>query len=270
VNLILSIFAVLFGLAFGSFLNVCICRLPGHESIVKPRSRCPRCLAPITATDNVPILSWMMLRGRCRHCGGAISIRYALIEFATAALFLLCALRFGFTIEAMGMAAFCFLLLGLAAMDAETMLLPDSFTLPGIVLGVLYSALTVESPSFYTCVKTASLSLVYAAGAAAAILLIRGVYWLVRRREGMGIGDAKLLAMIAAWLGPGNTLLTFFLAVVAAAIYGVVAIGLRRAKACATPDKPLQVPLGAFLCVAGIFSAFEGPQVIAWYLRFFR
>ena len=137
-TVLIPIFVVLLGLAFGSFLNVCISRLPRHESIVRPRSRCPRCAAPIAAGDNIPILSWILLRGRCRHCNQSIAWRYPAVEFATAALFLLSLLFFGLTVAGIGMAILSFLLLGLAVMDAETMRLSDAFSLPGIALGILY------------------------------------------------------------------------------------------------------------------------------------
>src|SRR5271170_3826371 len=138
-NLLVGIFCGLLGLVFGSFLNVCISRLPRHALVAAGRSRCPECGKPIRARDNVPLLSFLALRGRCRDCGAPISWRYPAIELATAALWLLCWLEFGISVDAVGMAVFCFLALGLAAMDAETMLLPDAFTLPGIALGVIYS-----------------------------------------------------------------------------------------------------------------------------------
>ncbi len=251
---------MLFGLAFGSFLNVCISRLPRHESIVTPRSRCPVCGAAIGAQDNIPLLSFVLLRGRCRSCGAKISWRYPLVELATATLFLLCFLQFGMTITGAGMAVLCFLLLGLAAMDAEILLLPDAFTLPGIVLGVLYSGWICEGAAEQK-LRCAAVSLGWALAGAGVMLAIRGLYWLVRRREGMGLGDAKLLAMVAAWLGAENSLLALFLAVVTGALYGV---GMMRAQ------KEARVPLGYFLCAAAIFTVFEGGLVVSWYTGLFR
>ncbi len=213
-NLLAGIFVALLGLAFGSFLNVCIWRLPRHDSVAAGRSRCPECGAAIRAMDNVPLLSFLVLRGRCRDCGAGISWRYPAIELATAALWLLCWLEFGASVKAVGMAVFCLLALGLAAMDAETMILPDTFTLPGIALGVIYSGAMCDG-GWLVHLRCAGVSLGWAVCAAGVILAIRGLYWLVRRREGMGLGDAKLFAMIAAWLGPANALLVFFLAVVA-------------------------------------------------------
>jgi leader peptidase (prepilin peptidase)/N-methyltransferase len=210
VTLLIAIFTALFGLAFGSFLNVCISRLPRHQSIVYPGSRCPACGKAIRARDNLPLLSWVLLGGRCRNCGWRIPWRYPLVELAAAVLFLLDYLVFGLTLQAAGMAVLSLLLLGLAIMDAETLLLPNAFTYPGIVLGIVYSGLIGGW-------RGAALSLVCAVTAVVIILLIRGAYWLVRRQEGMGIGDAKLLAMIAAWLGPWQALFAFALGTVAAA-----------------------------------------------------
>ena len=269
-SVLISIFAVLLGLAFGSFLNVCVSRLPRHESVVTPRSRCPRCLTPILNRDNIPLLSWMLLRRRCRSCGTRIPLRYPLVETATVALFLLCSLEF-VGLHVIGGCVLCWLLLGLAVMDAETLLLPDALTLPGIALGIFASAFQ----GFFGDMpivswKLAGESLLWAACAGALILLIRGLYWLVRRREGVGLGDAKLLAMIAAWLGPWQAGLVLFLAVVCAAAYGVGLIVWGRMHR--SPDNKLvaRIPLGAFLCAAGILSLFEGDSILNWYFHFFR
>lgn len=273
-TLLFSIFAVLAGLAFGSFLNVCISRLPRHESVVSPRSRCPVCLTPIRSLDNIPLVSWVLLRGRCRSCGARISIRYPLVEGATAALFLLCLLEFGLSLAGAAAAVFCWLLLGLSATDAETMLLPDALTLPGLAVGVVYSGIRGAPEGWSFAWKAAGESLLWAGSAAAFILLIRGIYWLIRGREGIGLGDAKLLAMIAAWLGFWPTVLTLFLGVVGAAAYGVVAIGLRRGQtesadsAAADGRARMRIPLGAFLSAAAIFTVFQGDAVIRWYLSF--
>ncbi len=262
INLLIGIFVVLLGLAFGSFLNVCIARLPRHESIVQPPSHCPRCGAVIRAWDNIPLLSYLLLRGRCRACKGSISWRYPAVEFATASLWLACFLQFGATLPAGAMAVLCFLALGLAVMDAETLLLPDTFTVPGIFLGILWCAAATEGARLDK-LRAGGMSLLWAAMAAAIILLIRTAYWLVRRREGMGLGDAKLFAMLAAWLGPANALLIFFLAVIAGAIYGVLSLRRQRSGTA-------RIPLGSFLCLAAIYAVFAGPPTIAWYLRFYR
>lgn len=257
--MVAAIFCVLFGLAFGSFLNVCISRLPRHASIVRPASRCPICGTAIRPWDNLPLLSWIWLRGRCRDCRTLISWRYPLVELATAILFLLTYLVYGLTVEAAGIVLLCFLLLGLAIMDAETMLLPDAFTLPGIVLGIVFNAATDGW-------RAAAAACGYALGAATLILIFRSAYWLIRRREGMGLGDAKLFALIAAWLGPWQALLVLFLGVVTAALYGLFLLGKTTARNKGT----LRIPLGSFLCAAAIYTIFRGAETIKWYLSFFH
>jgi leader peptidase (prepilin peptidase) / N-methyltransferase len=266
---LVAIFVVLLGLAFGSFLNVCISRLPRHESIVRPGSRCPQCKAPIRARDNVPILSWLLLRGRCRDCRWRIPWRYPAVEVATAALFSLCFLRFGMALVSIFMAILCFLMLGLAVMDAETMRLPDAFTWPGIGLGVVYAGVAAVNSTAAVRPSPARAMILSAAWALLGgllILVIRGAYWLIRRREGMGLGDAKLLAMIAAWLGPPLTLLTLFLAVVGAALVGVGWIAIRGRR----DAMRMRLPFGSFLCAAAIYAIFAGTPIIEWYLKFFR
>ncbi|MGC2638235.1 MAG: prepilin peptidase [Acidobacteriaceae bacterium] len=287
---LISIFIVLFGLAFGSFLNVCISRLPRHESIVRPRSRCPKCRGEIRSRDNVPVLSWILLRGRCRACGWRIPWRYPAIEFAMAALFLLCFLRFGLTLYGVGMAALCFLLLGLAVMDAETMRLPDAFTWPGIGLGVMWSGAllwmreglppVLQPPGGFGIIFSGKgepaiwkmmlpglvASVIWAGLAALVILAIRWIYQLVRRREGMGLGDAKLLGMIAAWLGPMMTLLTLFLGVVAAVYVGLFWMATRARRDAGA----IRLPFGSLLCAAAIYTVFAGRPILNWYMRFFH
>jgi leader peptidase (prepilin peptidase)/N-methyltransferase len=287
----IAIFVVLIGLAFGSFLNVCISRLPRHESIVHPRSRCPHCAAPIGAGDNIPILSWILLRGRCRHCNQPIAWRYPAVELATAALFLLSFLLFGLTVQGIGMAILSFLLLGLAVMDAETMRLPDAFTLPGIGLGILYSGI---APAFFNLfpdafawpwgivigfrfsghphlavrvmILGALVSAIWAALAALLLLLIRWIYFLVRHQQGLGMGDVKLIAMIAAWLGPAPTILTLLLGCLAAALFGILSVAASRGK---RPLFTTRLPLGSFLCAAALYTIFAGDPIIRWYMRFF-
>ncbi|HEX5234829.1 MAG TPA: prepilin peptidase [Silvibacterium sp.] len=253
------IFVLIAGLVFGSFLNVCIARLPQHQSIVYPGSQCLHCGTAIASYDNVPLLSFLLLRGRCRACRLPIAWRYPMIEFVLAALWLLCWLKFGATAKALGMAVETFILLGLAAMDAETLRLPDAFTLPGIMLGIVYSGAMCGR------LRCALFSAGWAGAGAALLLLISGAYWLLRRRMGLGIGDAKLMAMIAAWLGPLQALLALFLGVLAAAIYGIaVTIAKRRF------DRTLLLPFGAFLCAAALFATFQGEQLMAHYLALFR
>lgn len=255
-NVVLVIVA---GLVFGSFLNVCITRLPPHESIVQPRSRCPRCGAAIAIKHNIPVLSFLLLRGRCSSCHQPIAWRYPAIELATAALWLLSWLEFGFTIEALGVAVLTFILLGLAAMDAETMRLPDVFTIPGIVLGIVYSGVIGG------LLRGIAVSAASAAGAAVFFLAISGTYWLLRKRQGLGLGDVKLMALIAAWFGPLQGVVVLFLGILAAALYGVgMSIARRKFNASAA------LPLGSFICAAGIYVAFQSENAMLWYATFWR
>jgi leader peptidase (prepilin peptidase) / N-methyltransferase len=255
-----AILVVVAGLVFGSFLNVCIARLPHHESIVRPGSHCARCGAAIAPRDNIPVLSYFFLRGRCRACRKPISWRYPAVELALAALWLLCWLQYGPSIQAIGMAVLSFLLLGLAVMDAETMCLPNIFTLPGVALGIVYSGARCQH-----WLKCAVLSASWAATAAGVLLAVSGAYWLLRRREGMGMGDAKLMALVAAWLGPAQAVLVLFLGVLATAVYGLATMICRRSF-----DGNIPLPFGSFLCAAALYAAFHGHGILNWYAGFFH
>jgi leader peptidase (prepilin peptidase) / N-methyltransferase len=269
------VFAVI-GLLVGSFLNVCIVRLPVGESVVWPRSHCRQCDHPIASWDNIPVVSWVLLGASCRACGGRISWRYPVIELVTCGLFLMCCLKFGLGWSAGFWALFCFLLLGLTVMDAETLLLPDRFTLPGLGAGIVFAALRPGleegtwgwGPSLHS----AGLSVLAAAVGAAVLLLISGLYWLARRRMGMGLGDVKLLAMLASWLGLRQTGLVLFLAVLAGALYGVGTIMLARRQERSERLSPglLPVPFGTMLSLAGLYSVFLGERTLGWYLQLFH
>jgi leader peptidase (prepilin peptidase)/N-methyltransferase len=264
VSLLVSSFVFLVGLIFGSFLNVCISRLPLHESIVRPRSRCPRCRRPIPVLENIPVLSWILLRGRCKACNQPIAWRYPAVELSTGMLFLLCQLSFGITRVGIFAMILCFLLLGLAATDAETFTLPNTLTYPGIVLGLIYTASMPRALVSFRISDVFS-SLFSAIGYALLILAIRWIYLKLRHVEGLGIGDAKLLAMIAAWMGPLLTAEVFFIGIFAAAIYGILTLITRRGSGMQT-----HLPLGSFLCGAALFVLFQGQGILKWYLQFFH
>ncbi|HEX4019665.1 MAG TPA: prepilin peptidase [Acidobacteriaceae bacterium] len=253
--------AILLGLIFGSFLNVCIVRLPAGESILVPRSHCRHCKQPVGAIDNIPVVSWLLLRGRCRACGASISWQYPLVEAATGILFAACFLHTGLTWQTLLDATAVFLLLGLAVMDAQTFLLPNVFTLGGIGLAIV---LRLAQPSASHRWLAGLRTVADALAAALVLLLVRWVYRLARRQEGMGLGDVKLLAMMAALLGLPLALVACFLAVLAGA--GFSAVQVVRGKA-STQD---MVPFGSFLAGAGIATIFAGPPLLRWYLGFFR
>ncbi|MDE1175413.1 MAG: prepilin peptidase [Edaphobacter sp.] len=302
----------LLGLIFGSFLNVCISRLPGHESIVKPSSRCPHCHASIRWYDNIPLLSWILLRGKCRDCGQPISARYPLVELLTAIWFTIQAARLhtvihfyfspgtnggssysAFAIIAnLGVTIAGFLLIGLIFMDWETGLLPDSFTLTGVFLGLLLICtqaiflapgqdqilLTQNSPKLTSVGATADTGNLFmtgpealilgrvlaACGAAILMLLIRQTYRAIRHREGMGLGDVKLLAMITAFLGFWPGMLSLFFGVLGASIYGIFQLARGRAG---TSSK---LAFGSFLAAGALIAAQVGDRIIDAYSQLLR
>ena len=273
--MIVCFFFALFGLAFGSFLNVCIVRLPVGESVAWPRSQCRQCDRPIAGSDNIPVLSWLFLGAACRSCGGRISWVYPAVEVTTAALFVLCCQQAPTILLAAGWALLCFLLIGLAVMDAQTLLLPDLFTLPGLAAGILFAALrpwfTNGTWAWRTALHSAGRALLAAVLAAAVLLTIAGLYWLLRRRAGMGMGDVKLLAMLGAWLGIGQTALVLFMAVVAGALYGVgLMIASRNNDDQEESAALLPIPFGTMLSLAGIYAIFLGEGTLNRYLQLFR
>jgi leader peptidase (prepilin peptidase)/N-methyltransferase len=304
----LYLFAVagfLLGLFFGSFLNVCISRLPAHKSIVRPRSHCMVCDHTVRWYDNLPVLSWLVLRARCRDCKARISWRYPAVELATGVWLALAGARLwlalhppsSFTatriVDASSFAILGFLLIGLLVMDWQTQRLPDAFTLTGIGIGVLLVCveaiflapgegdvvlssdhqLRLSSPGSFAAQGNVFLTgpeaLVFGriaavCGAALILLAVRWLYKRLRHRVGMGLGDVKLLAMIAAFLGFGESLLALFAGAFAASLYGVTLLALRRANAAS------RLPFGSFLAGGGLFAALFGPRIVAWYASLFR
>jgi len=237
------------GLCFGSFLNVCIYRLPRGKSVVTPRSACPHCGDLIPLHHNVPVLSWLILRGKCRACKQPISPRYLAIELLTGLLFLGCYVHFGLTLEALKCAVLGYLLLGLVFTDAETKLLPDALTLPGLALGLLFSLLVpvndlasriifgLVSPAMRSGISwrlwSLSDSLLGAAVGASFLYGAAAIYLRTRGAEGMGFGDVKLMAMIGAFLGTKLTVLTIFAASLAGSLFGlgtVLAVWMKRIR----------------------------------------
>ena len=292
-----TVFAALLGLAFGSFLNVCLSRWPTGESIVTPRSHCRHCLRGLKWWENVPLLSWLALRGRCRGCGAWIGWRYVIVEAAVGGLWAMAAWRFlalafdpditdispflhfnvyNSFLFAAGMMIFYWLIIALAVLDAEHLWLPDRLTFPGIVLGLVCSVTYrvvrdrySDGPLPLSTTLAPSLigPLTGVVVAAALILLIRWVYWLIRRKEGIGLGDAKLMAMLAAWLGLPAALLSFAIAVLLGSAVALIVLVLPK-----QPDRTegwalLKLPLGTFLCIGGIVSGLWGQQIIAAYLQ---
>jgi leader peptidase (prepilin peptidase) / N-methyltransferase len=286
-----TVFAGLLGLAFGSFLNVCLSRWPEGESIVTPRSHCRRCGHVLVWWENVPLVSWVALRGRCRGCGARIAWRYVLVELTIGVLWAHLAWQslrepwdadwppneiFSGLLVVIGRAIFLWLLVALAALDAENLWLPDRLTLPGIALGIGYKIFIlalIAHGNGYDAFENERYGIYGAAGkwllgilvAAGLILLIRWTYWLIRRREGIGLGDAKLMALLAAWLGLQGALLAFGLGVVLGAVVAVMVLLLPK-KQNGESRALLKLPLGTFLCIGGIVSTLWGQRIIAAYL----
>jgi len=235
-----AIFA--YGLLFGSFLNVCIYRLPRGKSVVTPRSACPHCGKMIPLYHNLPVLSWLILRGKCRECRQPISPRYMVVEILTGLLFMGCYLHFGLALATLKCVVLGFLLLGLVFTDAETKLLPDAMTLPGLVLGIGFSLIVpvndlasriipgLVSPAMRAAMMRGEISwrlwslsdsLLGAAVGASFLYGAAAIYLRARGVEGMGFGDVKLMAMIGAFLGTKLTVLTIFAASLAGSLFGL-------------------------------------------------
>ncbi len=250
--LLLGLWSTLLGLVVGSYLNVVIYRLPRDLSTVRPRSSCPSCGTPIAVRDNVPVLSYLLLRGRCRHCAAAISPRYPLIEALTGGLFLACYLRFGFTVEALAAALFCAAMVALAAIDIEHYILPDLITLPGTALSLLAARWLPWSGGWQGSLLGAAL------GAGLLLLLWKG-WFLLRGEEGMGLGDVKMLAFVGAFLGWKGTLITLFLASLSGSVVGLALVGSGGA------GLKTKLPFGAFLSLAAVIALFAGPWIVRSY-----
>jgi leader peptidase (prepilin peptidase)/N-methyltransferase len=284
-----TIFAGLLGLAFGSFLNVCLSRWPAGESIIRPRSHCRQCSRTLAWWENVPLISWLALRGRCRTCRAWIGWRYPLVELAVGALWGYAVWTFPMDVfdpylrrvafydsllTLLGLMLFCWLLIALAVLDAENLWLPDWLTLPGIMIGFIYTVLRSRfnyeltydfGPPNPPILFGVSGCLFNILAAAALILLIRWLYWLIRRREGIGLGDVKLMALLAAWLGLPGALLAFGIGVVLGALVAIALLAIpsaRRDSECWALSK---LPLGTFLCIGGIVSSLWGHPILSAY-----
>ncbi len=293
-----SVAAFVFGLVFGSFLNVCIYRMPRGLSVVAPRSACPNCKTPIAAFDNIPVVSWLVLGGKCRHCKAPISPRYLGVELLTGVLFAACAWQFGPTLVALKYIVFSFLLLGLIFTDCENRLLPDLLTLPGFGIGLLFSLFVPLDGLFEYAYGTSVDWRLLSLGDALLGAVIGGgfvwaageLYFRMRGISGMGFGDVKLLFMIGAFFGARLTTLTIFGASVAAAVIGLAifpavyrkrqkAISLqrrfsdpkqRKQEAYDSAMRCMRLPFGSFLGASALAAVFFGERLTNWYLGFFR
>jgi leader peptidase (prepilin peptidase)/N-methyltransferase len=235
------------GTALGSFANVLIHRLPRRESFITPGSRCPSCRAPISPWDNIPIVSYLVLRGRCRHCGRPIALRYLVVEVAAGALLAGLAWRFGATLAAARFAVLAIALLVAFFTDLETGLIPNAITYPGILTGLLFAAASGRG---------AVVSALLAAAGAGGVFLFIGLL----SRGGMGGGDMKLAAMLGAFLGSPGAIVALFLAVTIGAVAGLILIALRLRTRKDT------IPFGPALATGAVIAMFTQDPILQWYL----
>lgn len=248
-------FAALVGASIGSFLNVCIYRWPAEQSVIRPPSRCPHCETELTWRDNIPIVGWLMLRGRCRYCGAAVSAQYPIIEFTTAMIWLAAAVRFGLTFDALHSALFLTILLGIAMTDAREMVIPDQFTLLGGAAGVLLS-MAPGGISFTHSILAAGLGYV--------------LLWIVKLaaekalgKPALGVGDIHMMLLVGAFIGAPGMLLTLMLGSLLGLIIGVPLTWLRgRLEVMGS-----YLPLGTFLALAAAIAHIWGGVIIDGYLR---
>jgi leader peptidase (prepilin peptidase) / N-methyltransferase len=260
-----SLLGFVFGLLIGSFLNVCIYRWPRDLSVVRPRSHCVACGKTIAWYDNIPVVSYLILSGRCRHCGARISWRYPAVELLTGVAFFIAVAQFGFTLAALKTCVLSAVLIALIFTDLEERILPDPLTLGGTVAGVLFSAFVPMPPGIaqlFFSGRAVSL-LESALGAAAPPLVLWLVGWLyyrLRHKEGLGLGDVKLVAMVGSFLGLSGALLTL----AAGSIAGSV-IGYGYIHAAKKDPSTYELPFGTFLGIAGLVIGLTARQVLGWY-----
>ena len=267
-----AVILFLFGLIIGSFLNVCIVRLPREESIVRPASRCPRCGAAIAWYDNIPVLSFLLLRGKCRRCGQPISWRYPAVELLNGLLYLWTFAELGLTGEALLVMLLCSSFLVITFIDLDHLIIPDVITLPGIAVGLalapfFMAPLDVPLPfhlgrvlplsgQYPVALANSVIGLLFGGGP---LFLIGWVWEKLRKVEAMGGGDVKLMAMVGAFIGWKGALLTIFLGAFSGAVVGVALIALKKHES----DKV--IPFGPYLVMGALTSLFYGPALIGWY-----
>ena len=263
----IAVYAFAIGACNGSFLNVCILRWPEGGSVVRPRSRCPKCDRQITMFENIPIFSWIALRGKCYGCGNSISFQYPLVELAVATIWLLSFMHFGLSFTALRVAMFTTVLFGIAVSDAKYYLIPDEFTVFGLIWVIVTAiiALFMGSDSPFAGAYGALIGACTGAGAIA----ISG--WLgevALKKEAMGSGDVTLMAVVGAAVGPARAMLTiFFGALIATIVFlGVVyPYGWLKARRNKVEFDPPQIPFGVFLAPAAVIALLWGDSMVSAY-----
>jgi leader peptidase (prepilin peptidase)/N-methyltransferase len=267
-----SAFVFLFGLIIGSFLNVCILRIPGGKSIITPASACPGCGAPIKPYDNIPVLSWLLLGGKCRACRKPISPMYPAVELLTGLLFLVCWLAFGLSAQTVKWAAFSALMIVLIFTDLRERLLPDVVNFTGLGIGLLASLFTkpVDGTALWLSARLFDYpppapvlsfcdALLGAAVGSGLLWVVSEGYFRLRGREGMGLGDVKMMLAVGAFLGLKRTVLTILAGSVLGTVLGILFILTRR------KGSDYELPFGTFLGAAALLVVFFGTPVVTWY-----
>ena len=267
----------LLGLLIGSFLNVCIVRIPAGKSIVLPASACPKCGAAIKPYDNIPVVSYLLLRGKCRGCQTKISWMYPVVELLNGALYLLCYLAFGMTLETLKWAIFASLLVVLVFTDLRERILPDVINFTGFAIALLLSLflppadgtaqwLAARYFAFPPPMPVVSLAdAIFGAAFGSGILwIISEGYFRLRKREGMGLGDVKMMLMAGAFLGLKRTVLTILLGSVLGSVIGVAFIAIRR------KGTDYELPFGTFLGAGALIVVFYGTPFVNWYMSLLR
>ena len=273
----IAVFAFVLGLVLGSFLNVCILRIPQRKSIVLPASACPNCGAPIHFYDNIPVISYLILQGKCRGCKTKISPMYPVVELLTGFLFLLCYLVFGLSIETLKWCIFSALIVVLVFTDFRERILPDAINYPGLAIGLLLSLFTAPSDGtagwlarqmFSYPPPTPAISLadalLGAAVGSSVLWLVSEAYYRLRHREGMGLGDVKMMLMAGAFLGLKRTVLT----ILAGSLIGSVLGGIYIL--CFSKGRDFELPFGVFLGIAALVVVFFGTPIVTWYVSLMR
>ena len=263
-----TLFMFIIGACLGSFLNVCISRWPADLSVVSPPSRCPKCAHGISWFDNIPVLSWLLLGGKCRSCREPISPIYPAVELTVGLLFAGIVLWLGPTLVALRVALFATILLGVALTDLQHYLIPDGFTISGLLLAVVGAVAGVmlgEASPFAAPID----AMFGACVGAGAITIVGWIGEVILKKEAMGFGDATLMAMVGAAVGSARALLTIFVgAAIAAAVFLLVVypVGMVRARARGAVFEPPLVPFGVFLAPAAFVTLIWGRELIDWYL----
>ena len=252
--MIALIFSFIFGTMVGSFLNVCIFRLPTHQSVVTPFSYCLSCKQPISLYDNIPILSFIILRGKCRKCKAPLSYQYPMVEFLAGLFSLIFMIKYGLSLNYAVYFTFSAALITITVIDIKHQIIPDSITLPGIGVGLLISFL-LSTLSFLD-------SLIGTVIGGGSLLLVSGGYYFFTKHEGMGLGDVKLLAMMGAFLGWRSILFIIMVGSFSGALVGITVMLLKK------KDRKYAIPFGPFLSLGGLSYLLYGQEIIHWYIQF--